>query len=96
MPKIALCRASITLFAVINVANFNVSCLAARAAIALPSPMAGFHQAETNDVAQFDQLALRFGQTVHQLEQQFAVFYVGISTIAFAQQWPVLRKWVGF
>ena len=25
-----------------------------------------------------------------------AVFYIGISSIAFAQQWPVLRKWVGF
>jgi hypothetical protein len=25
-----------------------------------------------------------------------AVFYVGISSIAFAQQWPALRKWAGF
>jgi hypothetical protein len=25
-----------------------------------------------------------------------AVFYVGISSVAFAQQWPSLRKWLGF
>ena len=25
-----------------------------------------------------------------------AVFYIGISSIAFAQQWPALRNWAGF